>query len=107
MEDDTITIEMFNEFVQVAEVELTPEEAVSIRAKMNEQLKVIHELAAIPLNADLPPVIHGNPYPREIQAPLREDIWTPFENPESIIAQAPRSLDGYIVSPDVPHQKLG
>lgn len=107
MEDETITIEMFNEFVQVAEVELTPEEAVSIRAKMNEQLKVIHELAAIPLNADLPPVIHGNPYPREIQAPLREDIWTPFENPALILAQAPRSRDGYIVSPDVPHQKLG
>lgn len=107
MEEETITIEMFNEFVQVAELELTPEEAVSIRAKMNEQLVIIHELESIPLEDDLPPVIHGNPYPREIQAPLREDIWTPFENSQGIIDQAPRSQDGYIVSPDVPHQKLG
>jgi Asp-tRNA(Asn)/Glu-tRNA(Gln) amidotransferase C subunit len=64
-------------------------------------------LESIPLEDDLPPVIHGNPYPREIQAPLREDIRTPFENSQGIIDQAPHSQDGYFVSPDVPHQKLG
>ncbi|NMB94544.1 MAG: hypothetical protein GYA26_09995 [Flexilinea flocculi] len=107
MESETISVEMFNEFVQVAELELTPEESKSIREKMNEQLRVIHELESIPLDEQLAPVIHGNPYPRDIQAPLREDIWKPFENTQGIIDQAPRSQDGYIVSPDVPHQKLG
>ena len=30
---------------------------------MNEQLQVIHELESIPLDEQLAPVIHGNPYP--------------------------------------------
>ena len=107
MENDAISKEMFDEFVNVAEVELTPEEADSILAIMNEQLKVIHELAAIPVEADLPPVVHGNPFPVEIQAPLREDIWIPFEHPEEIVKSAPRCRDGYIISPDVAHQTLG
>lgn len=105
--EEVITKEMFEEFTQVAEVELTPEEAESIRAKMNEQMNVIRELEAIPLEEGVPPVIHGNPYPEIIRAELREDVPIPFENPADIIAQAPRSQDGYIISPDVPHQKLG
>ena len=107
MDNDAITKEMLDDFVHVAEVELSTEEFESILAKMNDQLAVIHELTAIPLEGNLPPVIHGNPFPEEIQAPLREDVWIPFEHPEDIISQAPRTQDGYIVSPDVPHQKLG
>ncbi len=106
MEDDKITKELFEEYVNVAEVELSAEEADSIYAKMNEQLKVIHQLLSIPHEAEYDPVIHGNPFPVEIQAPLREDVWVPFEHPEDILAAAPRTSDGYIVSPDVPHQKL-
>lgn len=106
MDEDKITKELFEELVNVAEIELSAEEAESIYAKMNDQLKVIHQLLAIPHEAEYDPVIHGNPYPVEIQAPLREDVWIPFEHPEDILAEAPRSQDGYIVSPDVPHQKL-
>ena len=54
----------------------------------------------------MPAVVHGNPYPQEIRIPLREDVWTPFENVDGILAEAPRTQDGYIVAPDVPHQKL-
>ncbi len=107
MMKETITKEMFEDFCQVAELELTEEEAQSIRAKMNEQMKVIKELEAIPLDESLEPVIRGNPYPLEIQSSMRDDVWTPFDDPEAIIAQAPKSEEGYIVSPDVPHQKLG
>lgn len=107
MAEEIITEEMFREFMQTAELELTAEEQVSIRAVMNTQMKIIQELESIPLDEDLPPVIHGNPYPQEIRMELREDVWTPFDNAEGIIAQAPRSQDGFIVSPDVPHQKLG
>lgn len=101
-----ITKEMFEQFAQVGEVELTPAEAESMIAKMNEQIKVIDQLSAIPLDADMPAVVHGNPYPQEIRIPLREDVWTPFENVDGILAEAPRTQDGYIVAPDVPHQKL-
>ncbi len=107
MEHDQITKEMLEEFTQVAEVALTKEEFSSILAKMNEQLQVINELTTIPHDEEFEPTIHGNPFPVAIQTPLREDVWTPFEHPEDIVAQAPRSQDGYIVSPDVPHQKLG
>jgi aspartyl/glutamyl-tRNA(Asn/Gln) amidotransferase C subunit len=107
MENDAISKEMLNEFIQVAEIKLTDEEKASILATMNDQLKVIHELAAIPVEPGMPPVIHGNPFPVEIQAPLREDVWIPFDHPEEIVNLAPRHRDGYIVSPDVPHQTLG
>ena len=44
MEKVVITKEMFEQFAQVGEVELTPAEAESIIAKMNEQIKVIDQL---------------------------------------------------------------
>lgn len=106
MEKEKITRELFDQFAQVGEVELTEAEAESILTKMNEQLTVIDQLSGIPLDPDTPAVVHGNPYPIEIQIPLREDVWTPFENVEGILAEAPRTQDGYIVAPDVPHQKL-
>ena len=106
MEKNSLTKELFAQLVQVGEVELTDAETASIFAKMNEQLTVIDQLSAIPLDEDTPAVVHGNPYPLDIQIPLREDVWTPFPNPEEILAQAPRTQDGFIVAPDVPHQKL-
>ena len=106
MEKEKITRELFDQFAQVGEVELTEAEAESILAKLNDQLTVIDQLNEIPLDPDMPAVVHGNPYPVEIQIPLREDVWTPFDNVEGILAQAPRTQDGYIVAPDVPHQKL-
>ncbi|HPS47560.1 MAG TPA: hypothetical protein PKX37_03670 [Flexilinea sp.] len=55
MDNDAITKEMLDDFVHVAEVELSTEEFESILAKMNDQLAVIHELTAIPLEGNLPP----------------------------------------------------
>ena len=105
--EEVITKKMFDDFMQVAELGLTPEEQVQIRAEMNNQMKVIRELETIPLEDGLQPVIHGNPYPAEIRGGLREDVCVPFDNVAGILEQAPLTKDGYLVSPDVAHQKLG
>ena len=68
-----ITKEMFEQFAQVGEVELTPAEAESMIAKMNAQIKVIDQLSAIPLDVDMPAVVHGNPYPQEIRIRSRSE----------------------------------
>lgn len=105
--EEVITKTMFEDLVQTAMIELSPEEKEEIRAELNEQMKIIRELETIPLEGDLKPVVHGNPFPPEIRGELREDIVVPFDNVAGIMAQAPRTKDGYVVSPDVPHQKLG
>ena len=86
---------------------MDPEEAESLRFEMNRQMDVIRQLEAIPLEEKVRPVIHGNPYPQEIRCELRDDIMKPFANSDAIIGEAPLSRDGYIVSPDVAHQKIG
>lgn len=105
--DEVISREIFDELVLTGRIWLNTEEAETIRAEMNRQMKVIRQLEAIPLDESLAPVIHGNPYPASVRCGLREDEPHPFENAAAIIAQAPRSKDGYIISPDVQHQKIG
>ena len=51
---ETITPELFAHLVDLAALELSPEEGEYIRAQLNNQLKAIHELEAIPLDEDLP-----------------------------------------------------
>ena len=98
---------LFAELVQTAALDLSPDEAESLRTELNQQMDIIRQLELIPLDENLSPVIHGNPYPSEIRCELRKDEWVPFEHPEDIIAQAPVFQDGCIVSPDVPHQRIG
>ena len=104
--DDVISKELFDELDKTAMIGLSPEERESLRAEMNRQMAVIRLLETIPLDENIRPVIHGNPYPEDIRAGLREDVPVPFEDAAAIIAGAPRSREGYIVSPDVPHQIL-
>ena len=47
---DAITPEMFAHLVDLAALELSPEEAEYLRRQLNNQLKAIHELEAIPLD---------------------------------------------------------
>ncbi len=98
---------LFQELAKTGALNISPEESETLRAELNEQLEVIRQLESIPLDETLPPVIHGNPYPPEIRCELREDEWEPFAYPSEIIAQAPLSREGFIVSPDVAHIKLG
>jgi aspartyl-tRNA(Asn)/glutamyl-tRNA(Gln) amidotransferase subunit C len=103
---EEITPELFNHLVQLAALELKPDEAEYLRRELNKQLKAIHELEAIPLKPETPPASHGVPYTAENTPPIRLDEWLPDPSREDILAQAPQSAEGYIVVPDIPHQEL-
>jgi aspartyl-tRNA(Asn)/glutamyl-tRNA(Gln) amidotransferase subunit C len=103
---DQITIEVFNRLVDLAALELDPKQAEYLRGQLNNQLKVIQELASIPMDADVPVNLHGVPYESENSSTPREDIWKPCEDSAGILAQAPQVEDGYIVVPDIPHTTL-
>ena len=103
---DEITPDIFNHMVQLAALELNPEESEYLRRQLNNQLKAIHELEAIPLAADIQPTSHGVPYTNLITPPIRTDEWQPYSHPEEIVGQAPESQDGYIVVPEIPHIDL-
>ena len=104
--EEVISKEAFASLAETAEIGLSPEEAENLRFEMNRQMAVIRLLKTIPLEEELSPVIHGNPYPEAVRAGLREDIPVPFTDSFAIVCNAPRSKDRYIVSPDVPHRKL-
>jgi aspartyl/glutamyl-tRNA(Asn/Gln) amidotransferase C subunit len=103
---EEITIDIFNHLVSLAALELDEKQAVYLRRELNQQLKAIHELEAIPLDADLKITPHGIPYTLETSPDLREDTWLPHPNPDEILAQAPQVEDHYIIVPDIPHEKL-
>lgn len=103
---DELTREIFDHIVSLAALELDETEAEYLRRQLNNQLKAIHELEAIPLNTNTPPTSHGVPYSPEIKPGLREDVWVPYPHPDEILAQAPESDDNYIIVPDIPHTDL-
>jgi aspartyl-tRNA(Asn)/glutamyl-tRNA(Gln) amidotransferase subunit C len=104
---DPITLEIFNHLVELAALELKPEEAEYIRRQLNNQLKAINELAAIPLDDSILPAAHGVPYTLQNSPAPRADEWLPYGDPAGILAQAPEAEDGYILVPDIPHTTLG
>jgi aspartyl-tRNA(Asn)/glutamyl-tRNA(Gln) amidotransferase subunit C len=103
---EAISKELFDHLVQLAALDMSPEEAAYLRRELNNQLKVINELAAIPLADDIPLTSHGVPYPPQTRPALRSDVWVPCEEANIIIEQAPQVDDGYIVVPDIPHANL-
>jgi aspartyl-tRNA(Asn)/glutamyl-tRNA(Gln) amidotransferase subunit C len=103
---DELTREVFDHMVRLAALELTEDEAEYLRRQLNNQLKAIHELEAIPLEQEVPVTSHGVPYPPEISPAPRQDEWRPFPQPEQILAQAPEEQDGYLVVPETPHTEL-
>ena len=103
---DGIHPELFDHLVHLAALELDAEEAQYLLNELNNQLKSIDELEAIPIEADEHITSHGVPYSAEIRAPIREDDWVSCPNPEEILDQAPDTRDGYIVVPDIPHTDL-
>ena len=103
---DLITPETFDHLVELAALELDDNQAEYLRRELNTQLRSINELAAIPLDASLPPSLHGVPYSSQTRPPLRLDEWKPFPDPQAIINQAPLVSENYFVVPDIPHQTL-
>lgn len=103
---DTITPELFQHLVKLAALELGAEEAEYIRRQLNNQLKAINELAAIPLDDTTNVTSHGVPYTPQITPATRLDDWLPNSRPEDILEQAPQVEDGYIIVPEIPHTEL-
>ena len=103
---DAITPEMFARLVELAALELSPEEGEYVRGQLNAQLKAIHELEAIPLDDETPIASHGVPYTTAISQLPRADEWLPTQRPEVILAQAPQVEDGYIIVPEIPTTRL-
>jgi len=105
---DSISQETFDHLVDLAALELLPDEAAYILRQMNNQLKAINELEAIPLDENLASAdgSHGVVYTIATSQLPRKDTWMPHPNPEEILAQAPQVEDGYIVVPDIPTTKL-
>jgi len=104
--EQPITPELFDHLVSLASLELSQEEADYLRRELNNQMKAIDELEAIPLSAETPITTHGVPYTEQITPEARDDRWQACPNPEEILAQAPEVRDGYIVVPDIPHTDL-
>lgn len=103
---EAITLELFNHLVELAALALEPGEAEYVRKQLNNQLKAIQELEAIPLAGDVKSTSHGVPYTAETSPALREDEWRPYPNAQGILAQAPETSEAYIVVPDIPHTTL-
>ncbi|TAK13249.1 MAG: aspartyl/glutamyl-tRNA amidotransferase subunit C [Anaerolineae bacterium] len=106
MADEKITPELFAHLVELAALELGPEEGEYIRKQLNNQLKAIEELVQVPLDPTTLPASHGVPYTPAISAELREDLHNPFPHPEAILKGAPKTEDGHFVVPDIPHEDL-
>jgi aspartyl/glutamyl-tRNA(Asn/Gln) amidotransferase C subunit len=103
---DQISPEMFDHLVDLAALEMTPDQADYVRRQLNNQLRSIRELEAIPMEDDVPISSHGVPYTPQTSQPLRDDVWLPYEDPTAIIQQAPESADRFISVPDIHHTEL-
>jgi aspartyl/glutamyl-tRNA(Asn/Gln) amidotransferase C subunit len=105
-QNQPITPDLFDHLVGLASLELSQEEAEYLRQELNNQMKAIDELEAIPLSDETAITTHGVPYTQEITPDTRDDRWQACPNPEEILAQAPEVRDGYVVVPDIPHTDL-
>lgn len=103
---DEITPELFARLVELAALELAPDEAEYLRRELNNQLSSIKVMDRISLDPGIQPATHGIPYPPENRPALRPDRLAPSTEREAILAQAPELHDGYIVVPEIPHEEL-
>ena len=104
---DTISPELFIHLVELAALELTPEEAEYLRGQLNGQLKAIAELERIPVPDDVPPAAHGVAFPPAIRPDLRTDVGqVDAALVERILQQAPEIDERYFVVPEIPHTDL-
>jgi len=98
---DEITRELFVHLVELAALELAPEESEYLRGQLNGQLKAIHELERIPVPDDVPAAAHGVMFSPEIRPALRADQTRPCDEADKILQQAPEMDEGYFVVPEI------
>lgn len=103
---ETINQDIFDHLVELAALELAPEEGDYLRRELNSQLRAIRELEAIEVDPGTPITSHGVPYTLEISPPLRSDKPEACAEADEILAQAPEADGRYIVVPDIPHTDL-
>ena len=103
---DEITPKLFTHLVELAALELSPEEGEYLRKQLNNQLKAIHELESIPLDPSTPVASHGVPYTPGTSPAIREDVVISHPDSARLLKTAPETEDGYIVVPEIPHQDL-
>ena len=101
-----IDLDTFSHLVELASFEFEPDQADYLREQMNNQLKTIQELEAVPIDENMTVEIHGVPYPQNLSQALREDSSSTFPDRDELIGQFPRFEDGYVIVPDIPHQEL-
>ncbi len=106
LDQGRITPEIFEHLVELAALELSPDEADYLRRELNGQLKAIHELESIKVEDSLPITSHGVPYRGGLAPAFREDVWSPGELADDILGQAPELEGRYVVVPDIPHREL-
>ena len=98
--------ETFSHLIELASFEFEPDQADYLRDQLNNQLRTIEELEAVPIDEDLTVEIHGVSYPQSLSQALREDTSSIFPDRNELIGQFPRFEDGYVIVPDIPHQDL-
>ena len=103
---DEITPELFKHLIELAALELSDQEGEYLRGQLNNQLKAIQEMGAIPLDPETPIASHGVPYTSATSANIRADMSSVYANVKSILAGAPQVEDDYFVVPEIPHQDL-
>lgn len=103
---EQITPELFGHLVELASLELTADEAEYLRGELNNQLKAIDELAAIPIPEDTPLARHGVGYPTDLRPPTREDQAQSSGLSDEILALSPETEGRYVAVPEIPHEDL-
>lgn len=103
---EPIPPDLFAHLVELAALELEPEEAEYLRGQLNRQLASIRELEDIPVGEDVPITSHGVPYTEASSPPPRDDASQACPQADAILAQAPETEGRYIVVPDIPHTDL-
>lgn len=98
MTPEHINEELFAHLVELAQLELEPEEAEYLRGELNHQLAALKELAQIPLPEDSQPSTWGL---QPQTAGPRPDAVNAYADPGRLIALAPEQEDGYIAVPDL------
>lgn len=103
---EAISQEVFDHLVDLAQFELSAEEAEYLRHELNGQMASIRQLGAIEVDESVPIASHGVPYPREIRPPIRDDEIKSSGLADAILGGAPEREDRYVVVPDIPHEDL-
>jgi aspartyl/glutamyl-tRNA(Asn/Gln) amidotransferase C subunit len=101
---DSISRDVFKHLVELAALELSPEESEYLHRELNNQLKAIQELEAIPLDSNITVTLHGITYTPEISAPIRDDELSSYPFSSDILKQVPDAEGGYIIVPEIPEE---